>query len=93
LLGGSSRQVRAQLLSLFVGQRLGTFVASEKAVDLITLGDLIGAGRLTPAIDRSYPLAETPAAIRHLMDSRARGKLVLSVSSRSVQSPDPGSTP
>jgi NADPH:quinone reductase-like Zn-dependent oxidoreductase len=91
-LGGSSRQIRAQLLSPFVGQRLSTFVASEKAVDLIALRDLVEAGKLTPAIDRSYPLAETPAGIRHLMDGRARGKLVLSVSSRSVQSPDPGST-
>ena len=92
-LGGSSRQIRAQLLSPFVGQRLSTFVASENAVDLIALRDLVEAGKLTPAIDRSYPLAETPAAIRHLMDGRARGKLVLSVSSRSAQSPDPGSTP
>src|SRR5215204_5099993 len=39
LLGGSSRQVRAQLLSPFVSQKLGTFVASENAVDLIALRD------------------------------------------------------
>jgi NADPH:quinone reductase-like Zn-dependent oxidoreductase len=93
LLGGSSRQLRAQLLSLFIGQKLGTFVASEKAADLIALRDLIEAGAITPALDRIYPLAEAPAAIRHLLDGRARGKLVISVSSRTAQSPDPGSTP
>src|SRR6185436_1059820 len=56
LLGGSDRQIRAQLLSLFIGQKLGTFVASEKAADLIALRDLIEAGAITPALDRIYPL-------------------------------------
>jgi NADPH:quinone reductase-like Zn-dependent oxidoreductase len=93
LLGGSSRQVRAQLLSPFIGQKLGTFVASENAADLNALRDLIESGAITPAIDRTYPLAETSAAIRHLMDGQTRGKLVISVSSHSAQIPDPGSTP
>jgi NADPH:quinone reductase-like Zn-dependent oxidoreductase len=93
LLGGSSRQIRAQLLSRFVGQKLGTFVASEKAADLNALRELIEAGKLTPAIDRIYPLAEVPAAIRHLLDGQVRGKLVISVSPRTAQSPDPGRTP
>jgi NADPH:quinone reductase-like Zn-dependent oxidoreductase len=93
LLGGSSRQVRAQLLSPFVRQRLGTFVASEKSADLDTLRDLIEAGAVTPALDRTYPLAETAAAIRHLLDGRARGKLVVSIPTHSAQNPDPGSTP
>jgi len=93
LLGGSSRQLRAQLLSPFIRQKLSTFVASEKAADLIALRDLIDAGKLTPAIERTYPLAEAPAAIRHLLDGRARGKLVISVSARTAQNPDPESTP
>ena len=32
-------------------------------------------------------------AIRHLLDGQARGKLVISVSSRTAPSPDPGRTP
>jgi NADPH:quinone reductase-like Zn-dependent oxidoreductase len=93
LLGGSSRQIRAKMLSAFIGQKLGTFVASERAADLIALRELVEAGTLTPAVDRTYPLAEAPAAIRHLLDGRARGKLVISVSPRDAHSPDPGSTP
>ena len=93
LLGGTSRQIRAQLLSPFIGQKLGTFVASENAADLSALRDLIEAGKLTPVIDRTYPLAEAPAAIRRLLDGQARGKIVISVPPRSIQSPDPGSTP
>jgi len=93
LLGGTSRQIRAQLLSPFIGQKLGTFVASENAADLNALRDLIEAGKLAPAIDRTYPLTEAASAIRHLLDGQARGKIVISVSPRSIQSPDPRSTP
>jgi NADPH:quinone reductase-like Zn-dependent oxidoreductase len=32
-----------------------------------------------PVVDRTYPLAEVPAAIRHLQDGRARGKVVITV--------------
>jgi NADPH:quinone reductase-like Zn-dependent oxidoreductase len=92
LLGGSSRQVRATLLSPFVRQTLGTFVASEKSADLDALRDLIQAGAVTPAVDRIFPLTETAAAIRHLLDGRTRGKVVVSVPSRSAQGPQPGST-
>jgi NADPH:quinone reductase-like Zn-dependent oxidoreductase len=78
-LGGTDRQVRAQLLSPFVSQKLGTFVASENAKDLLTLRELIESGKVAPAIDRTYPLAESVAAIRHMLDGRARGKIVITV--------------
>jgi NADPH:quinone reductase-like Zn-dependent oxidoreductase len=79
LLGGSGRQIRAQLLSPFLSQDLGTFIASEKAADLLVLRRLIEAGHVAPVIDRSYPLADAAAAIRHLLSGRTRGKVVVSV--------------
>jgi NADPH:quinone reductase-like Zn-dependent oxidoreductase len=79
-LGGSDRQIRALVLSPFVGQQLGTFVASENAEDLIVLRELIEAGRLAPAIDRTFPLGEVPAAIRHMLDGHVQGKVVITVS-------------
>ena len=79
LLGGSDRQIRALLLSPLVKQKLGTFVASENAADLNVLRDLIEAGQLAPSIDRTYPLSEVPAAIGHMQDGHARGKLVIRV--------------
>lgn len=78
-LGGADRQVRALLLSPLVSQSLGTFVASENAKDLMAHGELIDSGRLAPVMDRSYPFSEVPAAIRYLLDGRARGKLVITV--------------
>jgi NADPH:quinone reductase-like Zn-dependent oxidoreductase len=78
-LGGIDRQLRAILLSPFVGQKLGAFVASENAQDLLALRELIDSGKLAPVIDRSYPLGEVAAAIRYMLDGHARGKLVVTV--------------
>lgn len=78
-LAGSDRQLRAMALSPFIGQKLGTFISSENAQDLIVLTELIESGKLTPVIDRSYPLSEVSAAIRHLQEGRATGKVVINV--------------
>ncbi|MDQ3897613.1 MAG: NAD(P)-dependent alcohol dehydrogenase [Actinomycetota bacterium] len=78
-LGGTDRQLRAQVLSPFVSQKLGTFVASENAEDLMTVRHLIESGEIRPVIDRTYPLSDVPAAIRHLVDGHARGKVVITV--------------
>ena len=78
-LGGTDRQLRAQLLSLFVSQKLGTFISSENAADLIALGELIETGQVKPVIDRTYPLGDVATAIRDLIDGHVRGKIVITV--------------
>jgi NADPH:quinone reductase-like Zn-dependent oxidoreductase len=78
-LGGTDRQLRALLLSRFVGQKLGTFVSRENHEDMIVLKELIEAGKVTPVIDRTYPLPEAPQAIRYLEQGHARGKVVITV--------------
>ena len=78
-LGGSDRQVRALLLSRFVGERLTTFISSENHEDLLVLKELIESGKVTPVIDRTYPLTEAPQAIRYLELGHARGKVVITV--------------
>ena len=78
-LGGSDRQVRALVLSRFIGQTLKTFVAKENHEDLLVLKELIEAGKVTPAIDRAYSLAEAPDAISYLVQGHARGKVVITL--------------
>jgi NADPH:quinone reductase-like Zn-dependent oxidoreductase len=78
-LGGTDRQLRALMLSPFVGQKLGTFVSSENHEDLLLLKELIEAGKVTPIVDRIYPLSEVPEAIRYLEEGHARGKVVITV--------------
>src|SRR3712207_953897 len=78
-LGGTDRQLRATILSRFVDQKLGTFVARQNRKDLILLKKLIESGKLKPVIDRTYPLAEAPEAIRYLEEGQAQGKVVVTV--------------
>jgi NADPH:quinone reductase-like Zn-dependent oxidoreductase len=79
LLGGVDRTVRAMLLAPFVGQNLRGMVGVERKEDLAFLAQLIEAGRVTPVIDKTYPLAEAAAAIRYVAEGRARGKAVITV--------------
>jgi NADPH:quinone reductase-like Zn-dependent oxidoreductase len=78
-LGGTDRQLRALMLSPFVGQKLGTFISKENHEDMLALKELIESGKLTPVIDRTYPLSEVPEAIRYLEEGHARGKVVITV--------------
>ena len=78
-LGGFDRSLRAVLLSLFVHQKLGMLASRENAKDLNVLRDLVETGQVTPALDRTYPLSESPAAIRYVKEGRARGKVVITV--------------
>jgi NADPH:quinone reductase-like Zn-dependent oxidoreductase len=78
-LGGSDRQIRALMLSPFVGQKLRTFVSSQNHQDLIVLKELIEAGKVTPAIDRTYLLSEAADSIRYVAQGRARGKVVITI--------------
>ena len=78
-LGGTDRQLRALVLSPFVGQKLGTFINKENHEDMIVLKELIESGKVTPVIDRTYPLSEVPEAIRYLEEGHARGKVVITV--------------
>jgi NADPH:quinone reductase-like Zn-dependent oxidoreductase len=78
-LGGADRLLRAPLLSPLVSQKLGTLTTSENAQDLMVLRELLETGKIAPAIDRTYPLSEVPAAIRHVQEGHARGKVVIAV--------------
>ncbi len=68
-----------QLTKAFVGQRLRGLFSMPREEDLRSLRELIEAGKVTPVIDRTYPLAEVPEAIRYLEKGRARGKVVITV--------------
>jgi NADPH:quinone reductase-like Zn-dependent oxidoreductase len=78
-LGGNDRQIRALLLSPFVGQKLSTLMPKENHKDMTALKELIEAGKVSPIIDRTYPLSEAPAAILYMQDGNARGKVVITV--------------
>jgi len=78
-LGGTDRQIRALMLSPLIGQKLGTFVSSENHEDMIVLKELMESGKVTPVMDRTFPLSEVPEAIRYLEEGHAKGKVVITV--------------
>jgi NADPH:quinone reductase-like Zn-dependent oxidoreductase len=77
--GGIHRQLGALAMSPFMRQRLTSFIAKQRASDLETLADLIEAGKVVPSIDRTYPLEQTPEAIRYLGAGKARGKVAITI--------------
>jgi NADPH:quinone reductase-like Zn-dependent oxidoreductase len=78
-LGGFDRGLRAPVLSRLVHQELATFICSENAADLLVLAELIGSGKVTPVIDKTYPLSQAPDAIRYMQEGHARGKVVITI--------------
>ena len=78
-IGPVDRIIKAVALSPFVSQKLGTFLAKRSKEDLQVLKELIEAGKVTPVIDRTYPLSAVPEAIGYLEDGHARGKVVITV--------------
>jgi len=79
LTGGFGRQIRASVMSMFLSQRLTMLVSKERHTDLEALRPFLESGQVRPVIDRSYSLAEAPAAMSHLEAGLARGKLAITI--------------
>jgi NADPH:quinone reductase-like Zn-dependent oxidoreductase len=82
--GGKARQIfEAMLLGNWMseknGRTLGNVSAHIDPQDLLTLKELLEAGKIVPAIDKRYPLEETPAALRYLGAGHAQGKIIITV--------------
>ena len=78
-LGGMDRLLRAILWSPFLRQRLGGVISVERGEDIEELRTLIEAGKLTPVVDRTFPLADAAQAVRYLTEGRAKGKVVVTI--------------
>ena len=75
---GGKAWIRAMLLSRFV-RHLRPLASEPNQADLQFLTELIAAGRITPVIDKTFPLSEVSDAIRTLHAGKAQGKLVITV--------------
>jgi NADPH:quinone reductase-like Zn-dependent oxidoreductase len=91
---GLAYVVKALVLSLFVSQQGRPFFSSPNYEDLVILKELIETGKVTPVVDRTYTLDETPDAFRYLNEGHARGKVVITVEpDKTWQSPAPAADP
>lgn len=78
-LGPLVQLVHTMALSQMASQRMVAFVSNRNEEALLDVKELLEAGEMTPVIDRAYPLAEVPDALRYLEDGHARGKIVVTV--------------
>lgn len=79
-IGPLTHVFQVMLASVFGSQHMKSFLARADREDLEYLGTLMEEGKVRSVIDRSYPLAEVPEAIRYVEEGHARGKVVISVS-------------
>jgi NADPH:quinone reductase-like Zn-dependent oxidoreductase len=83
--GGKPAQIfQAMLLGPLMssgGKKMGGVSATMKNRDLMSIKELLEAGKIMPVIDRCYPLSEAAEALRYLGEGHARGKVVISVAS------------
>ena len=77
--GAMARPIKAMVMSPFISQKIGMMMAQGNKDDLTTLADLMQSGKVTPVIDRVYPLSEIRDAIRYLEQGHARGKVIIIV--------------
>jgi NADPH:quinone reductase-like Zn-dependent oxidoreductase len=69
--------LKAIVRSVFVRQQGRMFLANSNTNDLDVLKDFLEAGKIRPVIYGTYPLAEVPAALKHVGTGHARGKVVI----------------
>ena len=71
--------VRAVVANAFVSQRLRPLPSRQNREELLAVTGLIEDGKLTPVVDRAYPLPDTAEGLRHVEQGHARGKAVVTV--------------
>ncbi len=78
VLGPLTRMLKAMAVFSLARQKAAPLMAQlNRPDDLRLLSDLLASGAVTPVIDRTFPLAETADAVRHIEGGHARGKIVI----------------
>jgi NADPH:quinone reductase-like Zn-dependent oxidoreductase len=79
LIGPLGHCLKVLIASLPGSRDVKLFLAQVTREDLTSLGELLGAGKMKPVIERRYELADAAAALRYLGEGHAQGKLVITV--------------
>ena len=79
LIGAVGSVLGAAVVNLFVRQQIMFLPTTQSQDDLLAVAEMVEAGTLRPVIDRTYPLADTAAGLRHVEAGHAQGKVVITV--------------
>jgi NADPH:quinone reductase-like Zn-dependent oxidoreductase len=61
------------------GKNVRLLVVERNRKDLEYITELCSTGKVTPVIDKLFPLRETPEALRYMGEGHAKGKVVITV--------------
>jgi NADPH:quinone reductase-like Zn-dependent oxidoreductase len=76
-IGAFSAPIKAFVISWFVDEDMAFFLSHASVEDVVTMARLMAEGKVTPAVDRTYPVTEIQEAMRYLETGRARGKVIV----------------
>lgn len=76
--------IAAAIVSMFTRRQAGPSIKLPRQEELAALTDLVVAGKVTPLIGRTYPLALAPQALAYVAGGHALGTVVLVVSNSGV---------
>jgi NADPH:quinone reductase-like Zn-dependent oxidoreductase len=78
-MASGGRLLTGKLLFRFSSQKMGNFLLDANQDDLLKLKELIEAEKLTPVVDRTFPLSDARGAMTHVGAGHAQGKTAISV--------------
>lgn len=77
--GGLKNPIAASLSSIFIHQQGRPFLSMSNPEDLAALRDFAALGKITPIIDKTYSLSETPAAVTKVGTGHSQGKTIITI--------------
>ena len=82
--GGTGKQMfqsmlMGPLISMTGSKKMGSLSMKSNKNDLMDIKALLEAGKVTPVIDRRYPLFELADAMRYLEEGHAKGKIIITI--------------
>lgn len=77
--GRLAGNLKAFIVSPFIDQKFKGYIGKLLKADLTVLRDLMEAGKVTPVIERQYPMSQTTEALAYLEAGHARGKIVITI--------------
>ena len=79
MFGPLGHVLKVRLGGLLARRKVVFFIAKFNKPDMLVLRELLEAGKVTPVVERSYPLSQIADALRHMGEGHVRSKLVLTL--------------
>jgi NADPH:quinone reductase-like Zn-dependent oxidoreductase len=74
-----ARGLGTAVWSRFTDHKFRRYITTMDEADIKFLRDLMANGKVTPFVEKTYPMAETPEALRYFGEGHARGKIVITI--------------